>query len=302
MSGNIAVFIGLGLLAALLGGAIGWLAHFGRCRRQRLGLAAYWQEKLEVEELARARLEKQVGKLTTRVDAARRAERDALRRLARTEEEMTEAARGADHAGAELTDCHMALASTNRKRDELHQQLQKLLEHSRELMATSKAKDEKIFALSRELESWKERVPPLVQRYRDKAMEASEALQALETQTERTHQLEEALRTRMAPSSDAPTDNGRIAEARRVSGRGRDDLKRIRGIGPVLERLLNDMGIDRLQQIADFGPEEIREVEAALKDFPGRIERDRWVEQARGLIREGRRDAGTATWLGRTET
>ncbi len=302
MSGNIAIFIGLGLLAAFFGGLIGWLLHAGRCRRQRLGLAAYWQEKLEAEELARERLGKQVGKLTARADASRRAERDALRRLARTEEEMTEAVRTADEAAAELTDCHMALAATNRKRDELHQQLQKLLEHSRELMSASKARDEKIFTLSRELESWQERVPPLVQRYRDKATEASEALQALENERERTRQLEEALRAQLVPSTDAPADNGQAAQTRSEPGRGRDDLKLIRGIGPVLERLLNDMGIHRLQQIAEFGPDEIRQVEATLKDFPGRIERDRWVEQARGLLRDGRHDAGAPGWLGRTET
>lgn len=65
-----------------------------------------------------------------------------------------------------------------------------------------------------------------------------------------------------------------------------DNLKEIKGIGPGLEKTLNEMGIYRFEQIAAWGEEEIAWVDARLK-FKGRIVRDRWVEQARVLTSGG---------------
>ncbi|MGR3486096.1 MAG: NADH-quinone oxidoreductase subunit NuoE [Paracoccaceae bacterium] len=61
-----------------------------------------------------------------------------------------------------------------------------------------------------------------------------------------------------------------------------DDLKRIKGVGPKLEGLLNEMGFWHFRQIADWGAEEIAWVDARLR-FKGRIERDDWVAQAKAL-------------------
>lgn len=65
-------------------------------------------------------------------------------------------------------------------------------------------------------------------------------------------------------------------------GRAADDLKKISGVGPKLETLLNDMGFWHYDQIAAWGPAEIAWVDARLK-FKGRIERDNWVAQAAEL-------------------
>ncbi len=61
-----------------------------------------------------------------------------------------------------------------------------------------------------------------------------------------------------------------------------DDLKKIKGIGAKLERLLNDVGIWHYGQIASLTPGEIAWINAKI-DFKGRIQRDRWVSQARDL-------------------
>jgi predicted flap endonuclease-1-like 5' DNA nuclease len=63
----------------------------------------------------------------------------------------------------------------------------------------------------------------------------------------------------------------------------RDDLKVIKGIGPVIEKKLNEQGIYTFQQIAEFSDDEIGEVSTLLEFFPGRIQRDRWVAQAQAL-------------------
>ena len=65
-----------------------------------------------------------------------------------------------------------------------------------------------------------------------------------------------------------------------------DDLKKIKGVGPKLEQLLNSMGIWHFDQIAAWGPEEIAWVDARLT-FKGRIVRDDWVGKAAELSKDG---------------
>lgn len=65
-----------------------------------------------------------------------------------------------------------------------------------------------------------------------------------------------------------------------------DDLKRIRGIGVLIEKKLNSMGINSYDTIANWTAGDIDRVSQTL-DFKGRIERENWVEQARILASGG---------------
>lgn len=62
-----------------------------------------------------------------------------------------------------------------------------------------------------------------------------------------------------------------------------DDLKLIVGIGPVLERMLHQLGVATYRQIAHWSERDIDDFDARLPEFPGRIRRDAWVVQAREL-------------------
>ena len=62
-----------------------------------------------------------------------------------------------------------------------------------------------------------------------------------------------------------------------------DDLKLVVGIGPMLERMLHQIGITTYRQIARWTERDIDEFDAKLPEFPGRIRRDGWVTQARAL-------------------
>jgi len=62
-----------------------------------------------------------------------------------------------------------------------------------------------------------------------------------------------------------------------------DDLKLIVGVGPVLERMLQQLGITTYRQIARWTERDIDEFDTKLAEFPGRIRRDGWVTQARAL-------------------
>jgi NADH-quinone oxidoreductase subunit E len=63
-----------------------------------------------------------------------------------------------------------------------------------------------------------------------------------------------------------------------------DDLLAIKGIGPKLNRLLNELGVHHYQQIAEWTPGEIAWINDKL-DFKGRVQRERWVAQARALAK-----------------
>src|SRR5579862_7191168 len=74
------------------------------------------------------------------------------------------------------------------------------------------------------------------------------------------------------------------APPRILSGAGEpDDLKLIVGIGPVLERMLHNLGVTTFRQIARWSPRDIVDFDSRLPEFPGRIQRDQWVTQARAL-------------------
>ncbi|HVL73195.1 MAG TPA: 30S ribosomal protein S2 [Beijerinckiaceae bacterium] len=62
-----------------------------------------------------------------------------------------------------------------------------------------------------------------------------------------------------------------------------DDFTKLTGVGPQLEKKLNDAGIYHYWQLAAMRPEDVAKLDADLK-LNGRIGRDRWIEQARTLI------------------
>lgn len=66
-----------------------------------------------------------------------------------------------------------------------------------------------------------------------------------------------------------------------------DDLKLIKGIGPKFEKDLNGKGIYYFRQIGAWGKKDVTMVEGVIDSFPGRIERDEWVKQAKGLAKGG---------------
>jgi NADH-quinone oxidoreductase subunit E len=68
---------------------------------------------------------------------------------------------------------------------------------------------------------------------------------------------------------------------------GGDDLKKIKGVGPKLETLCNEMGFWHYDQIAAWGPKEVAWVDRNLVGFRGRVTRDDWVGQARILADGG---------------
>lgn len=83
----------------------------------------------------------------------------------------------------------------------------------------------------------------------------------------------------------AKTEEAPKAEAKKAAPKaaaGSDDLKQLSGVGPALEKKLNEAGVTTFAQIASWGEAEIAEFDEKLS-FKGRIEREGWVEQAKAL-------------------
>ncbi|WP_120635432.1 50S ribosomal protein L21 [Ruegeria sp. EL01] len=65
---------------------------------------------------------------------------------------------------------------------------------------------------------------------------------------------------------------------------GADDLKKLSGVGPALEKKLVAAGITTFAQIAAWTDEDVAAMDEKLS-FKGRIEREGWIEQAKELAK-----------------
>ena len=88
-----------------------------------------------------------------------------------------------------------------------------------------------------------------------------------------------------APAGEAATGSKPATQDAPGAG-GADDLKKINGVGPKLEKTLNQMGIWHFSQIASWGEAEIAWVDENLEGFKGRVSRDNWIAQAAELMKE----------------
>lgn len=64
-----------------------------------------------------------------------------------------------------------------------------------------------------------------------------------------------------------------------------DDLKKINGVGPAMEKMLNGLGYYHFDQIAAWTPAELAWVDDNLEGFKGRATRDNWSSQANELAK-----------------
>jgi len=88
------------------------------------------------------------------------------------------------------------------------------------------------------------------------------------------------------PATKAPTKAKGISNRLDAPRGGKaDSLIRIKGIGPVNERKLNEHGIFHFDQIAAWKKADIEAAEAYLA-FDGRIAREDWIGQAKTLAKE----------------
>ncbi|MGB5337254.1 MAG: hypothetical protein WBN07_16665 [Woeseiaceae bacterium] len=305
MSENSALYIALLLLTALLSGGLAWLLRSKRTAREKAAINAGWQEQMEAQRTEHRRLVSQNKSLMDQVSQFQASNRDAKNRAKELADAVKTAYARRDELQREIKDVRSSLEMVLSERDKLRSDMVGFGDSG-----PSDEKDEKIFQLSRELEDWQQRLPPLLERYRLRNQEAEKLEADLATARQRIEQLErqvndeqtriEAVRDpdaltdgRDASNDDADSDERHLADAAETDNDShsslRDDLQLIKGVGPAIEKTLNDMGFFRLQQIADMTEYDIDRVAERLRGFHSRIYRENWIGQARELTDRNQR-------------
>lgn len=293
--------IALLALTAVIGVIVGWTARGRRSSQEKAAINAGWQEQIEAQRSEHQRLLNQSKGLMDQISQFQASNQDAKNRAKQLSAAAQKSSARRDELQREIKDIRSNLEIVVSQRDQLQTEF---AAHSESESAVQQ-KDEKIFQLSRELENWQNRLPPLIERYKLRNEEAEQLEADLSRARLRIDELENdsmVSQTRIEPvrhpdvltdgreASNDPSDNKASGEAEPADSTNenhlrtlRDNLKKIKGVGPAIEKTLNEMGIFRFQQIADMSEYDIDRVAQRLKGFHSRIYRENWIGQAREL-------------------
>ncbi len=83
------------------------------------------------------------------------------------------------------------------------------------------------------------------------------------------------------PKAEKPKAEKKAAPAK---SEGADDLKKLSGVGPALEKKLHEAGVTTFAQIAAWTDADVAAMDEKLS-FKGRIEREGWIDQAKELAK-----------------
>lgn len=318
-----ALHIAILTVAVVVGVATGWVMRGNRSAQEKTAVSAGWQEQIEAQRSEHDRLQGQNRNLMEQVSQFQASGKDANNRAKELSTALKEAFARRDELQREIKDVRNALQSAGGERDKLRADAASHSDSDNAVDVALQRRDEKIFKLSRELENWQDRLPPLIERFTTRNEEANQ----LEAELEEAHARIEALegilgsdQTRVDPVDqnklgnglDASNDSNDDAEELLAENEildenddvekepeeeepafaaindvetitARDDLKQIKGIGPAIEKTLNELGIFTLEQIAQMSEYDIDRVAKRLKGFRSRIYREDWIGQARGL-------------------
>ena len=343
-----AIEFGLFSVLLLLGLVLGWIFRSSRCAKEKIAVTVQWQEQIATQRIEHGRLAEQNKSLMEQISENQASYKDSKMRAQELSDSLKETFERRDILQRQLKEVRGNLEVTAAQRDKL-----RTAQASFDAAKTGiKAKDEKIIHMRRELQNWQERVPPLIEKFRTRNLEALQLEADLQTAKERIVALEgmsDPNQTRIEPvSSNAITDgleasNDQYEETseHRISELGdqeanddvrlpdypedetpesiavdggidfdvtgsddsgatgwngeqtqpADNLRLIRGVGPAIEKTLNDLGFFRFSQISEMSEFDIDRVAQQLKGFRSRIYREDWVGQARILHQQKNDDS-----------
>ena len=281
------------LVAAALGALVAWLAKDLLAKRERLQMERRLRES-----------ETRAGTFKNQLTEAKLTEDDLRGRLRRLEKSA--ASRPADGAdAATVAKLEAGLAARDKKIEMLELQVSQseaaltsewqslkalkteVAERQRRLDARGKERDSRLKESEEAQRELKETIVALEQQLSG-LREASE--QTLGDERRRTSARDREVDKIRAELAERDATIARLrealerAEAEAGTADEEDDLEQLRGIGPVLHRKLNELGIRSFRQIASWTDDDVERVGSQVGAFPGRIRRDRWVEKARELL------------------
>jgi predicted flap endonuclease-1-like 5' DNA nuclease len=303
--------------ALIVGVILGWVVRGSRSAGEKAAINESWQEQLEAQRGEHQRLLEQNKSLMDQNSQYQASNKDAKMRAGELSDALKEAFERRDELQRQLKDIRGNLEAAVAERDELRDNAS-----ANDFAEQLEQKDARIEKLNVELKNWQDRLPPLIARYQQRNAEAEELESRLAEAQERVTALEDMVgseQTRVEPvdqealtdgmdASNDPidgNDDSIVEEFEAVDDDGdeelleaevivddqdeifdsnpRDDLKMIKGVGPAIEKTLNELGISRFDQIAQMSEYDIDRVANRLKGFRSRIYREDWIGQARNL-------------------
>ena len=317
----------IAIIAAMtvVGAAVGWVLRGNRSKEEKAAVNAGWQEQINAQRTEHDRLTDQNKGLMDQISQYQASNMDAKNRAKELSTVVQEAFARRDDLQREIKDIRGNLEVAMNERDQLQSDISSKEGESRDLQA----RDARIKKLQLELDNWQNRLPPLIEKFRQRNEEAEQLesdLAAAQARIAELEAAEDSVQTRIEPVSDPdmltdgrdasndPTDADAaddepeeeveseeepesVLEAETVSepnededdriittiNGARDKLQAIKGVGPAIEKTLNEMGIFRFQQLADMSEYDIDRIAKRLKGFRSRIYREDWIGQAREL-------------------
>jgi predicted flap endonuclease-1-like 5' DNA nuclease len=323
-----AIHIAIIAVMTVIGALIGWQLRGTRSKQEKAAVNAGWKEQMSAQRTEHDRLTEQNKSLMEQINQYQASNIDAKNRAKELSEVIKEAFARRDELQVEIKDIRANLEVAMTERDQLQSDMSATKSQS------DNSSDEKlrIAKLERELVNWQNRLPPLIEKFRQRNIEAQDLEAKLEAANARIAELESDSatgQTRIEPvrdpdvltdgrdacndtmqdetpdiedqpiayddpealeelgdgESDGDSDSDSDDEGSREDGFAdeRDRLQCIKGVGPAIEKTLNEMGIFRFQQIAEMSEYDIDRVAKRLKGFRSRIYREDWIGQAREL-------------------
>jgi len=337
------IHIALFFVALIIGIPIGWVFRGSRSASEKAAINAGWQEQLAAQRGEHERLSEQNKSLMEQNSQYQASNKDAKMRASELSDALKETFERRDELQRQIKDIRANLETVMTERNQLQNDIQHQESQDDDIAAVMRGKDERIEQLNRELVNWQDRLPPLIQRFRERNADAENLEGELAAAREKIAALEAMVgsdQTRVEPVDpaalkdgmdasndpidehaveddieellpaeeigdvdddmpveivdntadddelDEPQDNAAYAagsDDTAQNGAPADDLQLIKGVGPAIEKTLNEMGILRFNQIAEMSEYDIDRVAHRLKGFRSRIYREDWIGQARDL-------------------
>jgi len=200
------------LAAALLAGIVsGWIFRGRRTLREKRSINAGWQAQIDSQQSEHDRLAAQNKSLMEQISQYQASNKDSKMRARELADSLKEAFARRDELQRQLKDIRGNLEVAITQRDRLKSSANTQSSRDEALQKQLAERDARIARLGKELANWQARVPPLVERYRQRDLEAQQLeveLQKANDQIAALQDMAGADNTRIEPveSGDLPDD------------------------------------------------------------------------------------------------
>lgn len=269
--------------ALLVGVLLGWLFRNSRSRVEKVAISAGWQAQIDAQQSEHDRLAGQNKSLMEQVSQYQASNKDSKMRARELSDSLKDAFSRRDDLQRQLKDIRSNLEIAVSQRDKLKSDVDISSVRGAETNQTLIEKDERIDKLTQELNNWQDRVPPLVERYRQRDLEAQQLELELQKANEHIATLESMSRgehTRIEPVDSRSLPDGMDASNEPHSSTA------IRAIADPDDRITNDDANSASEAVPQIDEPEVEsEVESELES--SKVDTDTADSDQRAAARPG---------------